>query len=141
MSTRSANRVSFRQMLPMARVKRFGARLEQLDLGGVEADRDRAIDFQHEPCPTGRPPPALAGSIAVPRAVHPQVGTQLEAAVEPDQQVLALRLDRVNPLPDDTLDLRDRPGSLGVGREHVPADEVGTEASRRSEERVAFRHC
>ena len=62
----------------------------------VEADRDRARDLEHEPRPGRRPAPALAGPVAVPRAVHPQVGPQLEAVVEADQQVLAVRLDRVD---------------------------------------------
>ena len=78
------------------RVEALGARLEQLDDRGVEADRDRAGDLEDEAGPAGRPAPALAGPVAVPRAVHPQVRPQLEAAVEPDQQVLAQRLDRVD---------------------------------------------
>ena len=76
----------------------------------------------------------------MPRAVHPQVGPELQPAVEPDQQVLALRFDRVDALADDPLDLRDRPGTLGAGRAHVPPDEVRPQAGGGAEERVAFGH-
>jgi hypothetical protein len=41
-------------------------RLEQLDHRGIETDRDRTVDLQHEPGAAGRPTPALAGSVAVP---------------------------------------------------------------------------
>ena len=112
------------------RVEALGPRLEQLDDRGVEADRDRAIDLEHEPGPAGRPAPALAGPVAVPRAVHPQVGPELEPAVEPDQQVLALRLDRVDALADDPLDLRHGPGTLGAGGHARPARR-GTAGGRR----------
>ncbi len=72
-------------------MERLGALLEQLDDRGVEADRDRARDLEHEPGAGRRPAPALARPVAMPRAVHPEVGPELEAAVEPDQQVLAER--------------------------------------------------
>ena len=39
----------------------------------------------------------------MPRAVHPQVRPELEAVVEPDQQVLAERLDRGDLAADDAL--------------------------------------
>src|SRR4051794_4855002 len=90
----------------------LGACLEQLDHWRIEADRHGTIDFEHEPRASRRSAPALARPVAVPRAVHPQVGAQLEPAVEADQQVLALALDRVDALADHSLDLGDRPGSL-----------------------------
>ena len=91
----------------------LGPLLEQLDDRRVEADRDRARDLEHEPRPRRRPPPALAGPVAVPRAVHPQVGPELEAVVEADEEVLAVRLDRVDRRADDPLDLRAGPGAPG----------------------------
>ena len=44
-----------------------------------------------------RPAPALARPVAVPRPVHPQVRPDLQPVVEPDQEVLAERLDRGDP--------------------------------------------
>ena len=123
------------------RVEMLRPRLEQLDDRGVEADRDRAIDLEHEARPTGRSTPALTRPIAMPRAVHPQVGPQFQPAVEPDQQVLALRLDRVDPLADDPMDLGHGARSLGTRRAHVPPDKVRPESSRGPEERVAFGHA
>ena len=97
-------------------MERLGARLEQLDHGGVEADRDRARDLEHEARPTGRPAPALARPVAVPRAVHPEMRPQLEAVVEPDQQVLAERLDRGDRRARDPA----RPAAPGPGRRPGP---------------------
>ena len=68
------------------------------------------------------------------------MGPDLQAAVEPDQEVLALRFDRIDALADDPLDLRDRPGTLGAGRQHVPTDEVRPQPGGGAEERVAFGH-
>ena len=96
-------------------MERLGALFEELDDRGVEADRDRARDLDDEPCPRRRPPPALARPVAVPRAVHPEVRPDLEAVVEPDQQVLAERLDRGDLVADDARDLRDRAGAGGPG--------------------------
>ena len=93
---------------PERRVERLGALLEELHDRGVEADRDRARDLDDEPGAPGRPAPALARPVAVPRAVHPQVGPDLEAVVEADQQVLAEGLDRGDLVADDARDLGDR---------------------------------
>ena len=125
---------------PERRVERLGALLEELDDRGIEADRDGARDLQHEPGTTGRAPPALAGPIAVPRAVHPQVGPDLEAVVEPDEQVLAERLDRGDLAADDAADLRD---GARAGRPcgcDGPPDQVRSESRRGPEEGVALGH-
>src|SRR5687768_11865591 len=118
----------------------LGTCLEQLDDRGVEADGDRAIDLEHEPRATWRSTPALARSIAMPRALHPQVRSQLKAAVEPDQQVLALRLDGVDTLADHPMDLWNGTRSLGTCRDDVPTDEVRPETRCGPEKRVALRH-
>ena len=86
------------------------------------------------------PTPAFTRPIAVPRPVHAEVRPELQAAVEPDQEVLALCLDGIDALADDAVDLRDRTGSLGAGREDVAADQVRPETGRGPEERVALRH-
>jgi hypothetical protein len=78
------------------RVERLGPLLEQLDDRGVEADRDRARDLEHDPRPRRRPAPTLTGPVAMPRPVHPHVRPQLEAVVEADHEVLAVGLDRVD---------------------------------------------
>src|SRR5687768_5814885 len=118
----------------------LGTCLEQLDDRGVEADGDRAIDLEHEPRASRRSTPALARSIAMPRAVHPQVRSQLQAAVEPDQQVLALRLDGIDTLADHPMDLWNGTRSLGTCRDDVPTDQVRPETRRGPEERVALSH-
>ena len=131
----SAVEVGREQVGPEPRERRMdglGARLEQFDDGGIETDGDRPIDLEDEPGTAGWAAPSFAGAVAVPRAVHPQVGPQLEAAVEPDQQVLALRLDRVDPLPDDPLDLRDGSRTLGPCSHDVTTNEVRAEALLRS---------
>ena len=86
-------------------VERLGALLQQLDDRGIEADRHRARDLEDEPSPRRRPPPALARPIAMPRPVHPQMRPDHKPVVEPDQEVLAERLDRGDLVPDDALDL------------------------------------
>ena len=72
----------------------LGAALEQLDDRGVEADRDGAGDLDDECRARWRPAPRLAGPVAVPRPVQPEVRPQLEPAIELDQQVLARRRRR-----------------------------------------------
>ena len=72
--------------------------------------------------------PALTRPVAVPRAVHPQVRPHLEAVVEPDQQVLALRLDGRSRSP--------RPGAppadpARAPRRRSPSGRPGTGAGRR----------
>ncbi len=121
-------------------MERLGPLLEQLDDGGVEADRDRARDLEHETARAGRSPPRLAGAVAVPRAVHPQMRPDLEPAVEADQQVLAERLDRGDLPADEPRHLRDRAGSAGPRRRDGPADQVRPQARGGPEERVAFGH-
>src|SRR6188474_975197 len=96
-------------------MNRFDALFEKLDDRGVEADRDRTRNLDDEPGASGRSPPTLARLVAVPRAVHPQVGPDLEAVVETDQQVLAERLDRGDLVTDDSRDLGHRAGAGGPG--------------------------
>ena len=131
------------QIRPQARQRRmevFRALLEEFDDRSIEADRDRARHLQHQSRPRRRPSPALAGSIAVPRPVHAQVRPDLQAAVEPDEQVLAKRLHGVDATPDQPLDLGHRPWALGTCGRHVPPDEMRPQPGGRAEERVAFGH-
>ena len=86
----------------------LGAALEQLDDRGVEADGDGARDLDDEGGARRRAAPGLAGAVAMPRAVQPEVGPQLEAAVELDEQVLAGGVDGIDLLADDPRDLRAR---------------------------------
>ncbi len=123
-----------------ARVECFGALLEQLDDRGIEADRHGARHLEDEPGPRWRPAPSLARPVAVPRAVHPQVRPDDEAVVEPDQQVLAERLDGGDVAADHPPDLGDRSRPAGPCRGDGPAHEVWPKARRGPEERVAFGH-
>jgi hypothetical protein len=121
-------------------VQRFGPLLEQLDDGRIEADGDRTIDLEDEPGPGRRPAPALPGPVAVPRAVHAQVRAQLEAAIEADEQVLALGIHALDALADKALDLGHRARPLCPGGLHDPAVEVGPQSGRGPCEGVAFGH-
>ena len=60
--------------------------------------------------PRRRPPPALAGPVAMPRAVHPKVRPQLEARIEADEQVLAVGVDAGDGGPDQPV----RPAGPGA---------------------------
>ena len=130
---------------PSARQRRDGApRPAARTARRPGASKQTATEPGHledEACPR-RPAAATRspGPVAMPRPVHPQVGPQLEAAVEPDEQVLALGLDRVDPLADDAMDLRDRARALRAGRGHVASDEVRPQAGGGPGERVAFGH-
>ncbi len=88
-------------------MERLGPLLEELDDRGVEADGHGARDLDDQAGPGRRPAPRFAGPVAMPRAVHPQVGPDLEPVVEADQEVLAERLDGGDLVPDDPVDLRD----------------------------------
>ena len=116
----------------------LGAALEQLDDRGVEADRDRARDLDDERGARRRPAPRLAGAVAMPRAVQPEVGPQLQAAVELDQQVLAGGVDGIDLLADDARNLRSRQARAG-SRDDAPG-QVRPQRDGDSCEGVSFRH-
>ena len=118
----------------------LGALFEKLYHRGVETDRDRAWDLDDQPGASGWSPPPLTGPVAVPRAVHPEVGPDLETVVEADQQVLAKGLDRGDLATDDARDLGHRAGAGSAGGGDGAADEVRPKTRRRPEERVAFGH-
>jgi hypothetical protein len=63
---------------------------------------------------------------------------QFETVVEPDEQVLALRLDRLDRGPHDSFDLRAGPSGSRPG--HRPPDEMGSEPGRSPKERIALGH-
>jgi hypothetical protein len=68
------------------------------------------------------------------------VRPQLEAAIEPDEQVLALRLDRIDASTDDPPHLGHGTGTLRPRGEDVAPDEVRPQSRRGPMERVALRH-
>ena len=120
------------------RMDRLGARLEQLDHRGIETDGDRAGHLDHESCPSGRAAPGLTRAVAVPGAVHSKMGSQLEAVVEPDQEILADRLDARDGCTDDPTDLRTV--DAGPSRADRPADEMRGEPVGGPMEGVALGH-
>ena len=115
----------------------LGPRLEDLDDGSVEADRHRSLDLQHQRGPGGREPPRFPRAVAMPGAVHAQVGPHGQAAGRADQQVLAQRLDRRHRRPHE-------PPHIGAARgrrcEYGATDEVWAQAGRRPVDRVALGH-
>ena len=117
---------------------RLGAGLEQLDHRGIEADGDGAGHLDDE-AGTGRgPAPRLAGPIAVPRAVHPEMSSQLQTVVEPDQEILADCLDARDRGADDPRDLR--PVDPRPRRGHGPTHQMRREADGRPMEGIALGH-
>ena len=114
------------------------ALLEELDDRRVEADGDGARNLDDEARPRCRPAPRLAGTVAMPRAVHPEMRPELQAIVEADEEILALRLDCRDRRADDPANLR--PGLACAGGADDAPDEMWPEASRRSEEGIALRH-
>ena len=75
---------------------RVRASLHQLEQRAVELDDLPAAVAQHQPCTATRATPALALAVDVPRAGHAQVRVQRQAAVEAQEQVLAVRVDRAH---------------------------------------------
>ena len=71
----------------------LGARLEELDDGGVEAHGHPITALDHQPGLALGPPPRPVRRIDVPRPTHAQVGVEDAAVVEAQQEVLAPRLD------------------------------------------------
>ena len=63
-----------------------------------EAHRDPVVDLDDTATEVSRLPPPLAAAVEVPGPGHPHVGLERETTRESDQQVLADRLDRVDPL-------------------------------------------
>ena len=116
----------------------LGPPLEELDDRGIEADGHGARDLEDEGGAARGAAPGLAWAVAVPRAVQPEVGPELEAAVELDEQVLAGGIDGIDLLADDAADLRSR--EPGAGSRDDPPGQVGPQGNGDSCERVAFRH-
>ena len=114
--------------------------LEELDDRRIEADRDRARHLEDEPRAGRRPLPGFTRPVPVPRPVHPQVRAELQAAVEPDDEVLADRVDGIDRASDEAVRLRDGTWTVGARRGDGPPDEVRPQTRGGPEQRVAFRH-
>ena len=121
-------------------MERLGALFEELDDRRIEADRDGARHLEHQSGTPGRTAPALVGAVAMPRAVHAQMGPDLEAVVEPDEQVLAERFDCGDLPPDDPIHPGHGTRPAGPGRDDRPSDQVRPQAGRGPEEGVALGH-
>ncbi|BCK58297.1 hypothetical protein NWFMUON74_60690 [Nocardia wallacei] len=71
---------------------------EHLDQSEGESDGLRVGGGQHQPCREARFGPALAGPVDPPHALHFQVGVDARGR-RPDEQVLAVTADLLDPLP------------------------------------------
>ncbi len=92
-----------------ARMERHGAAVEELDDRRIEADGHVRPGLEDGDRGVTASSPRLPGSVAVPGALHPQVGVQRQPAVEIDEQVLALASHRADPAAHD-------PRQLGSAR-------------------------
>src|SRR3954465_10381627 len=73
---------------------------DELEDGAVPEDRLVLGAPQHEP---GLASPYRTPGLDPPAAVHPQMAAQDEAALEPEQEILSHRLDRLEPPPVEPL--------------------------------------
>ncbi len=77
---------------------RRGRAVRELDDRRGEAHRGPTVDLDDRAGQLRALPPPLPGAVQVPRARHPHVGAQRGTSLEPDEQVLADRLDRFDAL-------------------------------------------
>ena len=82
----------------------------ELDDRCCEAHGCPSVDLDDGACKFRTFPPALTGSVQVPRARHAHVRAQRRPPLEPDQEVFADRVDRVDPFAD----LRSSAAARGV---------------------------
>jgi hypothetical protein len=130
------------QLRPEARELRMDGQrpaVEQLDRRRIEADTDSGRCLEHRDCPRRRPPPTLTRPVAMPRAVHPEVRVQRQAAREADQQVLAARDDVFDLLSHRAL----QRGTAGTPTRaaHPLPDQRRVQHLGNPGERVALRHA
>ena len=86
-------RAERRELLVEARARRG----HELEDRAVELDDLAALRAEHQPRALRRPPPARASAEHAPRAGHPQMRVDDQVALEADEQVLAVGVDRVDP--------------------------------------------
>ena len=113
---------------------RRGLVSHQFDDRGAEAHRDRPVGLEDRLHLPRRPAPLLARLVDVPGTLHPHVAVDREAIVEPDQQVLADRLDLGDLLARQSLEI------AGTGIEQRLAFEREPQGGGRAPDRVAFGH-
>ena len=107
--------------------------------GPFELQRLHALAAEHEPRP---PEHGLLDRLHVPAPVHPQVAPDDEPALEPEQEVLPDRLDRLEPTSRAEA-LRDA-RHLGLRMRRLDLDDLSherLEPTRRAMERIALGHA
>jgi hypothetical protein len=130
------------QLGPQARELRMDGQrpgVEQLYRRRIEADAHDGGSFEHGHRPRRRAAPALTRPVAVPRAVHPEVRVQRQAAREADQQVLAARDDVLHHMSHDALQ-RGTAGTPARAAHPLP-DQRRVKHVGNPGERVALRHA
>ena len=90
-------RAERRELLVEARARRG----HEIEDRAVELDDLAALGAEHQPRALRRAPPALAPAEHAPPAGHPQVRVDDEVALEADEQMLAVGVDRVDPAPGE----------------------------------------
>ena len=113
---------------------RLAAVAHQLQDRRREAHRLPLLEREDDPREVPRPAPALAGPVEVPRAGHAHVRVQGPAAAEAHQQVLADRLDGLQPPADQALEPHRRGGPDGPAADALPQPGGG------APDGVALRH-
>src|ERR1700674_649614 len=98
-----------------------------------EADRNHVIEAEHRGGPPFRLAPALARPIHMPRPGHPHVRVERDPALEPHEEMLAVRLDGFHP---STLESGDR---YRAGIIDDLARDAPPQCGGRAPDRVAFR--
>ena len=117
---------------------------QQLERWGIEGDGDGIRGFEDRVRLRLGKPPRLTGSVAVPRATHPQMAAQREAVVEIDQQVFPASSDRGDRGADDLREVGHAPqarAGAGAGCIDSLTDQHGAQHRRGAEDRVTLWHA
>ena len=108
-----------------------------LDFGGTETHRFPGIGDDHHSSVASRHPPALTGSVQVPRTDHPHVRSNRDSVAPRDLQVFSVAGHGVDRRSDSGLQ-PDQTGS--VERQHLAADQRSSQRRGAPIDRVALGH-
>jgi FAD/FMN-containing dehydrogenase len=105
----------------------------------VELHHFVAACLQHQPRTTRRAPPRLTDRPRMPRTRHPQVRMDRQVAFKPNEQVFAVRVDRVHRAPRKPLVPAAHRAMPRLELRHDPNDD-GAEPMRGVRDGVSLRH-